>query len=470
MSKSIKLFSSALAIGMLLGTGAGAVTSAVQGTTTVAQASTTRSGQQALVLTSDEVQVNSEGLIQKLNIDDKQLTELLNKGSLSIPAQGNTEDSSAIDITGIDTNALSKSMLADQLDVEADTVPGMSSITFEKPENITTINKNALTGHELTSVELPSVSYIGEEAFTKNKIKTVNLGTKGNPAPFVNWGAFGDQRWDTISTQYSDKIPARRLMTQLGLVHKVNGENVLDNSTTYVYVLPKYHEVAIENNNETAIEVFSQQGGYIEAEIGNELYGTLGINIGAKDGGTPTNPGNNGGDTANPDNGSGNETTPDPAPQPLPQPQPTQPASYPHSVYAIRGMRLHKNVSLTNPTRSYKKQSRAKAANFKIQGVAYDKNGNKRYKVKGGYITASSKYVADSHFRSNKVKRVRVIGNKVNSYKDVKLSSNQKVRSYKKGTKLNVKRIVKQGRLTRFELNNGRYITGNKQLLIMDQK
>ncbi|WP_290123396.1 DUF5776 domain-containing protein [Secundilactobacillus silagei] len=85
-------------------------------------------------------------------------------------------------------------------------------------------------------------------------------------------------------------------------------------------------------------------------------------------------------------------------------------------------------------------------------------------------MTANSKYVADSHFRSNKVKRVRVIGNKVNSYKDVNLSSNKKVRSYKKGTKLNVKRIVKQGRMTRFELNNGRYITGNKQLLIMDQK
>lgn len=129
---------------------------------------------------------------------------------------------------------------------------------------------------------------------------------------------------------------------------------------------------------------------------------------------------------------------------------------------------LHKNVSLTSPSKSYKKQARAKAANFKVLGVSYDSNGKKRYKVKGGYITASSKYVADSHFRSSKVKQVRVIGKRVNSYKNVALSANQKVRSYKTGTKLTVKRIVKHGRTTRFELSNGRYITGNKQLLIMD--
>lgn len=123
----------------------------------------------------------------------------------------------------------------------------------------------------------------------------------------------------------------------------------------------------------------------------------------------------------------------------------TTTASHPHTVYATRAMRLHKNGSLTSPVKAYKKQSRAKAANFKVLGVAYDKNGTKRYKVKGGYITASKKYVADAHFRSSKVKQVRVLGNRVYSNTNVNLANKNRVRVYNKGAKFKVKRIVKHG-------------------------
>ncbi|GAX00403.1 DUF5776 domain-containing protein [Secundilactobacillus silagei] len=369
--------------------------------------------------------------------------------------------------------------------------------------NVKTIGYSAFYGNQLTSITLPNVKRIENYAFKLNKIKTVtvNNGTPYNSNepegslqnPHIGNETFSRQNWKTLILPYRSSITYQQLARELGLAFQVNNRNYLDEAYfkgTAASSVDFDDNISYFNDKEM-LTVDSKEGGStvpsftlsdknLKKDSAPLLNGYFSLAVNSEDGSNvippvvppvkPDNGNGNGNGSGNNNNGNSNETKPEPQPTPQPQPQPDKQATYPHSVYAKRSMRLHKNVSLTNPIKSYKKQARAKAASFKIQGVAYDKNGNKRYKVKGGYITANSKYVADSHFRSNKVKRVRVIGNKVNSYKDVNLSSNKKVRSYKKGTKLNVKRIVKQGRMTRFELNNGRYITGNKQLLIMDQK
>lgn len=374
----------------------------------------------------------------------------------------------------------------------------LTSIEF--PDSVTEIQSDAFRNNQLEKVELSAVQYVYSDAFAENKIKaiSINKGHKyiGSQSGTVNnpniSGAFTDQNWGDLTLDYSPTISGQELIDKLNLKlvkNDLEGDTIkgsVENirSATNIGWGPEESS----DSSRYLIAVKSKDGGTatIDLDAYNHywnLSGSVGLTVNpdSNSGGDgsesennnnggggsitqPDNNNNNNGGTTQPDTDNNNNNTPS---------TPTTPGTsndHPYSVYATRAMRLHKNVSLTSPTKSYKKQSRAKAPSFKIQGVAYDKNGKKRYKVSGGYITASSKYVADSHFRSNKVRQVRVLSNRVNSYKDVKLSKNQKVRSYKKGTKIKVSRIVKYGRTTRFQLPNGRYITGNKQLLIMDQK
>lgn len=344
--------------------------------------------------------------------------------------------------------------------------------------NVEDVYASAFNGNELTEVTLPKVLEISEAAFANNAIRKIELSGRvefstGHVAPYI--GAFAGQKLDLAKTADGQgAVPLSELLPSL----KIGGEEQLEISN--VKETNESGKVTIDNEKITVkdknqsltvglgmdIDSEYSRGGYSLASMQLKIDPMPSIGGGGNNTGdsntstTPdTTPETNTPDTNLP--GTGNNESPIAI-------SPDPDVNRPHTVYAKRAMRLHSNVSLTNPTKSYKKQSRAKAASFRIQGVSYDNNGKKRYKVKGGYITASTKYVADSHFRSSKVKQVRVIGNKVNSYKNAKLSKSQQVRSYKKGTKLKVKRIVKQGRTTRFQLNNGRYITGNKQLLIMD--
>ncbi|GAX04015.1 hypothetical protein IWT140_01649 [Secundilactobacillus pentosiphilus] len=401
-------------------------------------------------------------------------------------------------------NQLTSVTLPENLEtIESDAFRDNKLADVKFPDAVKNIHDNAFKNNQLEEVELTSIEHIGADAFSKNKIKTVSLnkgheyindqeGTINNPDV---GHAFRAQSWGSLTMPYSPTISNEDFAGKLNLTYVMN-DLELGAERYSVASISNATNLSWNGDRGGIITVKSEEGG--SANIGLDVYrnhvsmsGSVRLNVdpvsdtgengngedgnngggsGGDNSGGITQPdnnnnsGNNNGGTTQPDTDNNNNTTPStPA-------TPGTSNNHPYSVYATRAMRLHKNVSLTSPTKSYKKQSRAKAPSFKIQGVAYDKNGKKRYKVKGGYITASSKYVADSHFRSNKVKRVRVIGNKVNSYKDVKLSKNQKLGSYKKGTKIKVSRIVKYGRTTRFQLPNGRYITGNKQLLIMDQK
>ncbi|WP_369406567.1 DUF5776 domain-containing protein [Lentilactobacillus kisonensis] len=52
----------------------------------------------------------------------------------------------------------------------------------------------------------------------------------------------------------------------------------------------------------------------------------------------------------------------------------------------------------------------------------------------------------------------------VNVYKNANLT--KRVKNYKKGTRLTVKKIVKHNLTSRYQLSNGYYITANKKLII----
>ncbi|GAW98209.1 leucine-rich repeat domain-containing protein [Secundilactobacillus mixtipabuli] len=542
MKKRIKLFSSALAIGMLLGTGVGAMSSVAQhvpGTTVTAKASTSRAQ-----LTADQLKVNSDGKITGLKNDDPdanaEFIAALKEGHLTIPKQVEGPDGEPVIIKEIDvfrdpdsyeyTGVFSKDNLIDVFNLE--NFDGLKTVTFDDdsqinyigtyafannqltdvvlpesldtisvgafqnnrltnvnfPDSIKSIEDEAFINNQLQSVELKAIENIYNEAFAENQIKTVSvnkdyessseiLGSVNNPRILAS--AFTNQDWDSLTMDYNTTISNESLVGGLGLTYEVNNRE-------YKY-LGSVEDINDANNidwHDDGLTVTSNGGGNAVIDFSLSgvtsdswrtlMTGAFKLNVNPKStqgGGSQPDNGNNSNETdTNPDNGTGGESGNNNGNETKPQPAPKPEERRPHTVYAKRGMRLHRNVSLTSPIRSYKKQSRAKAANFRVRGIAYDKNGKKRYKVDGGYITAGSSYVADSHFRSNKVRQVRVLSNRVNSYKDVKLSSNKKVRSYKKGTKLRVKRVVNWGRATRFELTNGRYITGNKQLLIMDQK
>ncbi|GAW98210.1 leucine-rich repeat domain-containing protein [Secundilactobacillus mixtipabuli] len=544
MKKKIKLFSSALAIGMLLGAAVPAITGANTPATSV-QAKDKNSRIESVKNTTNSrnnraVPVNITASDVTIDADTGRITDFTNAekaalllagGELVIP-KSITKDSQNIPITGIadaqskeggpgyELGVFDQAYLSYLTDKNG---PGISKITFEEPNHIRYIGEYAFWGNQLTKLTLPVATEIGEGAFANNQLTTLNLPA----ATEIGEGAFGGNQLTTLNLPETTEIGKEAFrenalisinlnkdvnvnpfaFTNQDISHEVmpnkDGEigfaalkpTLLKRTDDQIKAVSRVAfdgEESIELENGVTLQADNdnkkitgashpvQYSAGLDMDLESEgpLPGDYSIssysltvnpfkeNPGGN-GGLPGN-GNSGNDTdTNPDTGNGggndgNETKP----QPVPKPEERRP----HTVYAKRGMRLHRNVSLTSPIRSYKKQSRAKAASFRVRGIAYDRNGKKRYKVDGGYITAGSSYVADSHFRSNKVRQVRVLSNRVNSYKDVKLSSNKKVRSYKKGTKLRVKRVVNWGRATRFELTNGRYITGNKQLLIMDQK
>ncbi|MCX8743779.1 DUF1542 domain-containing protein [Lactobacillus sp. B3795] len=152
----------------------------------------------------------------------------------------------------------------------------------------------------------------------------------------------------------------------------------------------------------------------------------------------------------------------------------------PRNVYMVKGFYRYSSVNFSHKNRiqGYKKQARPNAVMFRIVGETTNKNGLKRYKVyqivrnkkglfrvdhkKWGYITTKPSYVKPLYY-SSKVRSVRVIGSRIRAYKNVKLTKS--VKSYKRGTVLNVKAVKKIGTTYRLQLNNGSYISANKNLV-----
>ncbi|EHO52912.1 bacterial group 3 Ig-like protein [Lentilactobacillus kisonensis F0435] len=148
-------------------------------------------------------------------------------------------------------------------------------------------------------------------------------------------------------------------------------------------------------------------------------------------------------------------------------------------VYATKGIYMYKNANFKKSQQitKYPKAKRVNRPMFVVTGYARSNSGTLRYKVrdvnhgkktanKVGYITASRKYVVNVYYKTMpKNKKITVINKKgVNTYKNANLT--KKVKNYKKGTHLRVKKIVKHHLTTRYQLSNGTYLTANKKLVI----
>ncbi|GHP13587.1 hypothetical protein YK48G_10120 [Lentilactobacillus fungorum] len=150
-------------------------------------------------------------------------------------------------------------------------------------------------------------------------------------------------------------------------------------------------------------------------------------------------------------------------------------------VYATKNIYLYKhaNFSKNDQVAKYPKAKRVNRPMFVVTDYARSKDGALRYKVrdvnhgsktdgKTGYITANRKFVVPVYYASMpKDKQVTVISkNGANAYRNVNLT--KKVKHYKKGAHLKVKKIVKHNLTSRYVLSNGDYLTGNKKLVIQE--
>lgn len=141
-------------------------------------------------------------------------------------------------------------------------------------------------------------------------------------------------------------------------------------------------------------------------------------------------------------------------------------------VYALTTVKLYKNTNFTksNLSKTYNKRARINRPMFLVISQRTNKQGHAIYRVKDmnsgktGYTLSGSKYFANAYY-SAKVTRIKVINPKgINEYGKIDLTN--KKRHVKKNTSLNIKKVVNYGNSTRLQLTNGRYITGNKKLVL----
>lgn len=152
----------------------------------------------------------------------------------------------------------------------------------------------------------------------------------------------------------------------------------------------------------------------------------------------------------------------------------TSKASAKKVLYAISGLKLYKSDTLKGKTvASYAKHKRTDRPTFLVTKTVKNDAGKKVYYVqnqasgKKGYITSSTKSVAYAYYQTTP-KKVQIISKAgVNQYKKANLSAKQK--HYKKGQTLKVKKLIKSGVTTRFQLTNGSYISANKKFVIDTQ-
>ncbi|MCH4165690.1 MAG: BspA family leucine-rich repeat surface protein [Lentilactobacillus diolivorans] len=147
-------------------------------------------------------------------------------------------------------------------------------------------------------------------------------------------------------------------------------------------------------------------------------------------------------------------------------------------VYSIKKVGLYKTTDFTKNNRRswYAKKPRINRPMFVVTGYARAANGKLRYQVRDvnhksktkgqtGYITASQKYVRPVYY-ATKHSTITVINPRgINAYRKANLTG--KVKNYRQGTVLRVKRIVKHNLTTRYVLTNGKYVTANRKLVNM---
>ncbi|MFD1421809.1 LamG-like jellyroll fold domain-containing protein [Lactiplantibacillus songbeiensis] len=140
-------------------------------------------------------------------------------------------------------------------------------------------------------------------------------------------------------------------------------------------------------------------------------------------------------------------------------------------VYAQKKLGFYKKAKFTKKNRYkfFAAKSQSKWAQFKIvtkKGNRYQvKDINKGSKTYGktGYITTNSKYITSADYTKKPIK-VKVINAKgLSAYNSKTLKG--KHTTYKRGTMLKIRKLVKSKGKLRLQLKNGKYITVDKHMI-----
>lgn len=138
------------------------------------------------------------------------------------------------------------------------------------------------------------------------------------------------------------------------------------------------------------------------------------------------------------------------------------------------GLYLSPNFSRHARLTWYAQRTRTHQPMFEVLGQRQSRHGTWRYKVRDinrhsqtyglvGYITTRAAYVQPTYYHPHHRTRVITVINArgINGYHTIKLTGRHL--HYRQGQHLVVKRLVRHGQTTRYQLTNGRYITANKQ-------
>ncbi|MFC6274029.1 DUF5776 domain-containing protein [Levilactobacillus tangyuanensis] len=137
----------------------------------------------------------------------------------------------------------------------------------------------------------------------------------------------------------------------------------------------------------------------------------------------------------------------------------------PFKVYGKRGLYRYQNPDFNKSERlqGYAQKSKTYAPIFTVIKTVKNKAGLARYQLSdGSYITANPDYVAKlywqgAHYQTLYVTNPRgVTAHQATTFTD-------KLGHYKQGSAITVIKRVRQGQMTRYQLADGTYITGNKQ-------
>ncbi|WP_261809637.1 DUF5776 domain-containing protein [Levilactobacillus humaensis] len=135
-------------------------------------------------------------------------------------------------------------------------------------------------------------------------------------------------------------------------------------------------------------------------------------------------------------------------------------------VYGKQGLYRYQHVDFKKAERlhHYVKKNRMYAPVFDVVGTATSKAGNPRYLLRdGSYITAKKAFVNKLYWQGKQSTLYVTSPKGTNLYQGMPLTD--KVRHLKQGSSVQVVKMVKKGYLTRYQLADGTYITGNKQLV-----
>ena len=131
-------------------------------------------------------------------------------------------------------------------------------------------------------------------------------------------------------------------------------------------------------------------------------------------------------------------------------------------MYAKRTIYLHSSAYFNVNNRIRKFNKHHFKHSFKVIGVIRRDDGQICYRVKGGYITADKSAVTNA-YEYSLPRKVKVIDpNGIYSHKDKHFDAGNRMQFIKRGTRLKVADVVRDGNAARFMLKNGMFITSNK--------